>query len=124
MQYPIKDYDNFFIPVDSLDRAKRFYRDILGLPVHFDFGDIGMTAFKVGNSEPAIIAQEKAKHPQARPSILFEVEDVRKTYDELKGKGVKFLSEPYGIFTGLAVQFEDPFENLLGLTDYSKRPKK
>jgi predicted enzyme related to lactoylglutathione lyase len=124
MQNSIKDYDNFFIPVDSLEQAKKFYRDTLGLPVHFDFEEIGMTAFKVGSQEPAIIAQERSKHPKARPSILFKVENVMKTYEELKNKGVKFLTEPYEIYTGLAVQFEDPFGNLLGLTDYSKQSKK
>ena len=124
VQNPIEDYDNFFIPVDSLELAKRFYRDTLGLQVHFDFGEIGMTAFKVGNQEPAIIAQEKSKHPEARPSILFKVENVMKTYEELKSRGVRFLSEPYEIYTRLAVEFEDPFGNLLGLTDYSKQLNK
>ncbi len=31
-------------------------------------------------------------------------------------------SEPYEIYTGLAVEFEDPFGNRLGITDYSKQP--
>jgi predicted enzyme related to lactoylglutathione lyase len=124
MENPVKDYDNFFLPVDDLERAKKFYRDTLGLPIKFDFPEMGMTAFKVGDQEPAIIAQDKTKHPQARPSILFVVEDVKKAYQELKGKGVKFLSEPYEIYTGMAVQFEDPFGNSLGLTDYTKQPKK
>ena len=58
-----------------------------------------------------------------KPSILFEVDDVRVTYAELTEKGVKFLSEPYEINTGLAAEFEDPFGNRLGITDYSKAPQ-
>src|SRR5579864_9208383 len=54
-----------------------------------------------------------------KPSILFEVDDVRATYAELKEKGVLFLSEPYEINTGLAAEFEDPFGNRLGITDYT-----
>ena len=30
-------------------------------------------------------------------------------------------SEPYEIYTGLAVEFEDPFGNRLGITGYSKQ---
>lgn len=117
------DYDNFFLPSDNLNEAKKFYSETLGFPVKFDFSANGLIAFKVGNQEPAIIVQDKNKIPSARPAILFVVDDVRQTYVELKAKGVKFLSEPYEIFTGLAVQFEDPFGNRLGLTDYSKKQK-
>ena len=58
-----------------------------------------------------------------KPSILFEVDNVKVTYVELTEKGVKFLSEPYEINTGLAAEFEDPFGNRLGITDYSKAPQ-
>jgi hypothetical protein len=43
--------------------------------------------------------------------------------NERDEKGVKFLSEPYEINTGLAAEFEDPFGNRLGITDYSKAPQ-
>ena len=33
---------------------------------------------------------------------------------------IKFLSEPFKIGTGNAVEFEDPFGNRLGVTDYIK----
>jgi predicted enzyme related to lactoylglutathione lyase len=115
------DYDNFFLPAEDFEASKQFYKDVLGMQVKFEFGEAGMVAFKVAEQEPAIILQDKKKHPSAKPSILFVVEDVRKSYEELETKGVQFLSEPYEIFTGLAVQFEDPSGNRLGLTDYSKQ---
>ncbi|MGZ4918351.1 MAG: VOC family protein, partial [Halobacteriota archaeon] len=37
----------------------------------------------------------------------------------LKQQGLTFLSEPFAIATGRAVEFEDPFGNKLGMTDYS-----
>jgi predicted enzyme related to lactoylglutathione lyase len=116
----LKHYDNSFLPASDLDRGREFYRDILGLPVKFDFSAHGLLAFNVGNEEPAIILRS---HPGVKPSILFEVDDVRATYAELKEKGVHFLSEPYEINTGLAAEFEDPFGNRLGITDYTKRPE-
>jgi predicted enzyme related to lactoylglutathione lyase len=114
------DYDNFFLPSGDLKRGKAFYGDLLGLPMKFDFSDMGMVAFKVGNSEPAIILSDTRKFPNTKPAIWFVVDNVKKEYERLKSKGLKFLSEPFPIHTGMAVEFEDPFGNRLGLTDYSK----
>ncbi len=115
----LKNYDNLFLPANDLEKGREFYQGMLGLPVKFDFSARGLLAFKVGDEEPAIILRSE---PSARPSILFEVDDVRATYEELKEKGVIFRSEPYEIYTGLAAEFEDPFGNRLGITDYSKMP--
>lgn len=114
----MKNYDNFFFPSDNLAESKKFYSEILGLPTKFDFTQQGMVAFNVGQEEPAIILKDKDKFPDAQPAIWIEVDDVRKLYAELKSKGVKFLSEPFKIRTGLAAEFTDPSGNLLGITDY------
>ena len=115
----MKDYDNFFVPATDLKKAKKFYHDVLELPVKFDFSEKGMMAFQVGNQEPAIIVTDTSKFPAATHAIQFVVNDVERVYQELRGKGVVFLSEPFQIQTGLAVELEDPFGNRLGLTDYS-----
>jgi len=119
----IKDFDNFFLPVNDLDKAKEFYNQLLGFPVKFDFSDAGMTAFKVGNQEPAIIVKDIKKFPDVKSTIWFVVDDVRVEYQNLKERGIIFLSEPFEIYTGLAVEFEDPFGNRLGITDYSRQKK-
>jgi predicted enzyme related to lactoylglutathione lyase len=119
----MKDYDNFFLPSDDLKKGKEFYQDLLGLPVKFDFSNMGMIAFKVGDNEPAIILKDTSKFQGNKPTIWFVVNNVQEEYKLLKVKGVKFLSEPFQIQTGLAVEFEDPFGNRLGLTDYSKSSK-
>lgn len=117
----MKDYDNFFLPANNLESAKDFYKNILGLSVKFDFSERGMVAFKVGKQEPAIIIKDTNKFQKMKPTIWFVVDNVKEKYEELKGKGIKFLSEPFQIPTGMAVEFEDPFENRLGITDYSKK---
>ncbi len=119
----IKDYDNFFLPTNDLKKSKDFYEK-LGLSVKFDFSDQGMFAFKVGNQEPAIILKDTSKFPNAKPTIWFVVENVQSEYKKLKEKGIVFLTEPFEIYTGLAVEFEDPFGNRLGITDYSKQKGK
>lgn len=119
----MKNYDNLFLPAGDLVKGREFYEKALGLSVKFDFSTQGMIAFKVGNEEPAIILKDLKKFANVKPTIWFEVENVKKTYKELKGKGVVFLSDPFEIRTGLAVEFEDPFGNRLGITDYSKMPE-
>ncbi|MNJ96346.1 Glyoxalase-like domain protein [compost metagenome] len=114
------DYDNFFLPAQELERAREFYGNQLGLETKFDFSDKGMIAFKIGNNEPAIILST-VQH--TKPTIWFTVADVKATCEYLKEKGVVFLSEPFEIMTGLAVEFNDPFGNKLGITDYSKSNK-
>ncbi len=116
----MKSYDNFFLPIDNMESAKNFYGKTLGLKLKFDFSDLGMSAFNVGSEEPAIILKDKNKFPESKPVIWFVVEDVDTTYNDLRKKGVVFLTEPYKIRTGNAVEFEDPFGNRLGITDYKK----
>jgi predicted enzyme related to lactoylglutathione lyase len=116
----MKDYDNFFLPSHDLKKGKEFYQEMLGLPIKFDFSDMGMIAFKVGGNEPAIILKDTAKFPETKPTIWFVVDNVKEEYKRLKAKGLQFLSEPFEIHTGIAVEFEDPFGNKLGLADYSK----
>ncbi|MBR8706244.1 VOC family protein [Bacteroides pyogenes] len=115
------NYDNFFYPADNLEESRKFYNDILGLSVKFDFSRQGMIAFKVGNEEPAIILKDRSKFPDVKPSIWLEVEDVQMSYKQLLAKGVRFLSEPFKIRTGWAVEFYDPSGNVIGITDYDSQ---
>jgi predicted enzyme related to lactoylglutathione lyase len=117
------DYDNFFLPSADLKKGKTFYRDLLGFPIKFDFSDMGMIAFKVGDNESAVILKDVSKFPETKPTIWFVVDNVENEYRRLKAKGLQFRSVPFEIHTGMAVEFEDPFGNRLGLTDYSKSGK-
>ena len=90
----------------------------MGLKKKFDFSDKGMVAYNIGNEEPAIILKDKNKFENLKPTIWFEVEDVAIFYKEMLNNGIKFLSEPFKIGTGNAVEFEDPFGNRLGVTEY------
>lgn len=117
----MKNYDNFFLGVNNLSEAKEYYQTVLGLQLKFDFSTRGMVAFNVGNDEPAIILKDENMYPSMKPTIWFEVENVETEYKKLRENGVKFLSEPFQIHTGIAVEFEDPFGNRLGITDYTQK---
>ncbi len=112
-------YDNYFFPVDNISEAKEFYQKI-GLELKFDFSDMGMAAYQVGNEEAAIILKDRRHFPDAKPTVWFVVDSVAEEYAMLTKKGIRFLSEPFQIHTGTAVEFEDPFGNRMGITDYKK----
>ncbi len=118
----IKNFDNFFLPSDNMEESMAFYANILDLPLKFDFSPMGMVAYNVGSEEPAIILKDTSRFTDMKPTIWFEVESVKEMYDKLKNKGVQFLSEPFRIKTGWAVEFSDPSGNRLGLTDYLANP--
>lgn len=82
----MKTYDNFFLPVEDMAQAKAFYGEVLGLKTKFEFPDSGMAAYRVGQEEPAIILKDRKKFPDAKPTIWFEVEDVRTVYRQLREK--------------------------------------
>jgi catechol 2,3-dioxygenase-like lactoylglutathione lyase family enzyme len=46
----------------------------------------------------------------------FQTADCRKTYAELKAKGVEFVSEPKDQFYGVEAVFKDPFGNWFSMT--------
>lgn len=115
----MNNYDNFFLGVNNLSKAKEYYENTLGLKLKFDFSSKGMLAFNVGDLEPAIILKDKNIFKDIKPTIWFQVENVEKEYEKLLKSGVEFLSRPFKIQTGMAVEFEDPFGNRLGITDYS-----
>lgn len=113
-------YDNFFLPVDNIKEAQVFYGEKLGLPLKFAFEEKGMMAFSVGAEEPAIILKDKTTFTEAKPTIWFVTSDVMEKYTQLKNEDITFLSDPYPIGTGTAVEFEDGFGNRLGITAYKK----
>ena len=110
--------DNYFFPANAFEATKRFYADVLGLAVKFDFSSMGMVAYRIGDDEPALILKDTSRFPDAKPALWIEVEDVAAQYAKMKERGVRFLSEPFQIKTGWAVEFEDPSGNRLGITDY------
>ncbi|WP_336020629.1 VOC family protein [Fusobacterium polymorphum] len=117
----IKEIDNLFLPVDDFEKAKEYYEKKLGLEIKFDFSDIGMIAYKVGIEEAAIILKDKKKFSDIKPTIWFVVDDVNTEYKKMLENNIKFLTAPFAIRTGNAVEFEDPFGNRFGITDYRKQ---
>jgi lactoylglutathione lyase len=88
------------VVVSDMDRSVEFYRDRLGIPLKFQTPD--WTEFQTGTTTLALhgggvaATVPPAGDPtkQAGCSIGFNVEDVDKTYEELKSKGIRFVMPP------------------------------
>lgn len=104
--------------VEDLTDAKRFYREVFGLPIHFEDDDSAV--FKFGSTlinllrstaareliVPAVVAPREAG---SRLQITVEVDDVDAMCAELAKRGVALLNgpmdRPWGVRTA---SFIDP----------------
>jgi catechol 2,3-dioxygenase-like lactoylglutathione lyase family enzyme len=104
--------------VEDLPAAKRFYRDVFRLPVHFE--DDNSTVFRFGDTlvnllqtseAPELVAPATVANPDAGVRFQFTVavDDVDAMVEELKSRGVELLNgpmdRPWGIRTA---SFRDP----------------
>ncbi len=118
--------DNVLIPVGDLAEARRFYSGVLGLAVKFEVAEHGLALFGVGTEAPGIMVRVDPRAGCGTPPAMrlwLEVHDARAVAVELVGQGITPLSEPFAVGTGWVVEVADPWGNVIGLTDYLKRPE-
>ena len=100
--------------VSDLERAKRFYGETLGLEKKYEYASY--VGFECGGVEIGLAPKLEPgqKMGPLSPPVEFLVDDVEKTYNELKQKGVVFTKElheePWG---GRQATFADPDGNVL-----------
>ncbi|MEU0003066.1 VOC family protein [Streptomyces sp. NPDC006314] len=124
--YELLGFDNVLLPVGDLAEAVGFY-ERAGFTVGFRFDEAGIALLKVGAETPGILlrAEEALGHrppPWPSPRLWLEVPDARAAARELAAAGVEPLDEVFQVATGWTVEIADPWGNILGFTDYSKRP--
>jgi|SRR5450432_2208576 len=96
-----KQMDYTMVVVSDMARSVAFYRDLLGIQLKFESPD--WTEFLTGATTLALHGGGLASDPSTKGdgdkyagtcSIGFNVEDVDKTYEELKAKGAIFVMPP------------------------------
>lgn len=96
-----KQIDYTMVIVSDMERSVEFYRDKLGIPLKFqspewtEFATGATTLALHGGGVPA--SQPPTQDPSKTAgacSIGFNVDDVDKTYEELKAKGIRFVMPP------------------------------
>ncbi|MFJ9813848.1 VOC family protein [Streptomyces sp. NPDC101151] len=125
--YELLGFDNMLLPVGDLGEAAGFY-ERAGFAVAFRFDEAGIALLKVGGETPGILlrVEDGLGHrppPWPSPRLWVEVPDARVAARELAAAGIPPLDEAFSGATGWTVEIADPWGNILGLTDYTKRPE-
>jgi lactoylglutathione lyase len=105
-----------------------FYRDFIGLEVRYGNEDTPFAEFQTGDIslaiEPPIVDEpvEALRNPTEfsacdQVALIFRVDDIDATYDQLKNKGVEFVKEPHDTpeWGHRVAYFRDPAGNLIEL---------
>ena len=123
------------------DEALDFYVGKLGMEVTADVdlgvmrwltvGVPGQPGREILLERPGPPAHDDATADQVRELVtkgamglgfILTTDDCRRTYDELKAKGVEFTQEPVEHFYGIDVGLRDPFGNHLRITQPAPQP--
>ncbi|MEU1297959.1 VOC family protein [Streptomyces sp. NPDC005840] len=125
--YELLGFDNVLLPVGDLGEAVGFYGRA-GFTVAFRLDEAGIAALKVGGETPGLLlrAEEALGHrtpPWPPVRVWIEVSDARGAAEALRAVGIGLLDEPFPVATGWTVEIADPWGNVVGFTDYAKRPE-
>lgn len=130
----IKRYSHAPVWVLDQDSAKRFYTETLGFQVRSDATMDGLRWLTVGPKDqpdfeiilakpgPPMVDDEAAKSISAlvaRGQLgaeVMETDDCRRTYEELRKRGVPFLQEPADRPYAIEAVFRDDPGNWFSLT--------
>ncbi len=102
--------DSAIFYTEDLNRTITFYRDKIGLEVDYIQKD-RFASFKFENGKLGIKqAKEKREVPGCQ-TVFIEVEDIRKTYNQFKAKGINLRKELTKEDWGTNFSFLDPDGN-------------
>jgi methylmalonyl-CoA/ethylmalonyl-CoA epimerase len=84
------------VPVDSVEKAKAFYRDALGMKHLFD-APPALSFFDCGGVRLMLAGPEaQGKDGNKQHAVLFyDVADIKSTYAQIKASGAPSLAEPH-----------------------------
>jgi len=112
------------IRVHDIERATRFYRDVLDLPHLFSAGKLAF--FNCGGVRLMLDTPEKPEFDHPSSILYFTVPDINAAHRRLRDGGVRFEDEPHVIarmpdHNLWMTFFRDSEENLLALMSEVKR---
>lgn len=97
--------------VSDLERAARFYRDILELPQEVYDEQSKWAEFNCGNVTLSLKGGETLSESFPAGHIALAVEDVQAAYNELKHRGLRIKTEPQDYGCCKAFEIQDPDGN-------------
>jgi len=120
--------------VDNLDKALRFYTDVLGLVKKNDFSNGPYRWLTVASSEepegtelqlalndnPAAAAYQQALFQQGQPAVMFFTDDIKADYERIKARGGEFAMAPTEVTGSTIAKLNDTCGNLIQITQLAR----
>ena len=118
------------VHVDDLEKALRFYTDVLGFVKKADFSqgpyrwltvaspeDPDGTELQLAlNNNPAAKTYQQAMFQQGQPAAMFFTENVQADYDRAKARGAVFTMPPTDVTASKIAMLNDTCGNLIQIT--------
>ena len=79
--------------VSDIDAAVSWYRDVLGLPHLYTFGDLAF--FDAGGTRLFLSAVDEGAGEKGESILYFRVDDIHAAWESLTARGVVFTDPPH-----------------------------
>lgn len=112
--------DNVLFEVGDFDRAREYYRQVLGFSEAYAFPEKKMVGYQIGPETPGLGIAESAT-PRLG-TLWLEVPSADDVYAELPDSAT-VIAPPFDIPTGRVFVIQNEWGNRLGFTDYLYRPE-
>jgi predicted enzyme related to lactoylglutathione lyase len=120
--------------VDDLDKALRFYTEVLGFVKKADFTQgpfrwltvtspeepDGTELQLARNDNPAAKAYQQAMFQQGQPAAMFYTDDVKAEYERIKARGAEFTMPPTEVTGSTIAMLNDTCGNLIQITQLAR----
>jgi predicted enzyme related to lactoylglutathione lyase len=120
--------------VDNLDKALRFYTEVLGFVKKADFSNGPFRWLTVAspeepngtelqlalNDNPAAAAYQQAMFQQGQRAAMFNTDDVKGDYERIKARGAEFTMPPKEVPGATIAVLNDTCGNLIQITQLAR----
>jgi len=120
--------------VDNLDKALRFYTEVLGFVKKADFSNgsyrwltlaspeeqHGTEVQLALNDNPAAAAYQQAMFQQGQRAAIFNTDDVKSEYERIKARGAEFTMPPTDVTGATIAVVNDTCGNLIQITQLAR----
>ena len=120
--------------VDNLDKALRFYTEVLGFVKKADFSNgsyrwltlaspeeqHGTEVQLALNDNPAAAAYQQAMFQQGQRAAMFNTDDVKSEYERIKARGAEFTMPPTDVTGATIAVVNDTCGNLIQITQLAR----
>jgi len=115
----LRKVDRILLRVPQLDGAVKYYRDVLGLPLVRQSGNIASFHLSAAHDTELVLHTDPDLPAEATYFLVDDVRDLYRRRNELK---LKFAGPPAPVSRGYRATVKDPFDNVLLLLDRSTEP--